>query len=431
MREQIIKVALICALLGLFTYEPSYAQKTTGLAPLIQEALKNNPEIKAARAGWQASTKRPSQVGSLPNPTIGGRFKNVGFNEITRGEDPRTDIQIFLSQEIPFPGKLALKAKGATELSEAQGWVLEATTTRVVAELTDAFYEWSLVWKSIEITEENKKLVESFVDITEKLYEVGEGIQQDAVKAQVELSAILENLELLERRKEIVEARLRAILNRPPTAQLGIPEEREMSKLAISYTELEDMIELTAPRLKVRKNIIESKEEDLKLAKRQYYPDFVVEGTYFNRDGGDGNLRDIWQVGLGLRVPLYFWRKERFGVLEASSDLLQAQENYDATKNTLSFEAAKEYAKLRSAERLVSLYKDGIIPQSQLALESALTGYRVGKVDFLTLLDNTKTLFDFEIEYWRRRAEYEQALASLEDITGTNLTDKTTDSGGN
>jgi len=355
----------------------------------------------------------------------------VGFNEITRGEDPRTDIQIFLSQEIPFPGKLALKAKGATELSEAQGWVLEATTTRVVAELTDAFYEWSLVWKSIEITEENKKLVESFVDITEKLYEVGEGIQQDAVKAQVELSAILENLELLERRKEIVEARLRAILNRPPTAQLGIPEEREMSKLAISYTELEDMIELTAPRLKVRKNIIESKEQDLKLAKRQYYPDFVIEGTYFNRDGGDGHLRDIWQVGLGMRVPLYFWRKERFGVLEASSDLLQAQENYDATKNTLSFEAAKEYAKLRSAERLVSLYKDGIIPQSQLALESALTGYRVGKVDFLTLLDNTKTLFDFEIEYWRRRAEYEQALASLEDITGTNLTDKTTDSGGN
>ncbi|MCK5709258.1 MAG: hypothetical protein KAI07_01860, partial [Deltaproteobacteria bacterium] len=105
--------------------------ETVKLASLVQEASENNPIIKASKARWEASTMRPSQEGSLPNPIIGGRIKNVSFSDITLGEDPRSDIQAFVSQEIPFPGKLSSKEEIAVQESESQRWLSDAISRKV------------------------------------------------------------------------------------------------------------------------------------------------------------------------------------------------------------------------------------------------------------------------------------------------------------
>jgi outer membrane protein TolC len=180
------------------------AEDVQTLDSFIEEALTSNPQIKAARARAESSAKRPSQEGSLPNPIIGGRIKNVSFSEFTLGEDPRSDIQAFIAQEIPFPGKLSQKEKIALEESESQKWVADSVSRKVVAELKEAYYEWAFINKSIEITQRNKDLLKSFVKIAEVKYEVGLGIQQDVLKAQVELSGFIERLELLNQKNEII-----------------------------------------------------------------------------------------------------------------------------------------------------------------------------------------------------------------------------------
>lgn len=398
------------------------------LSSLVEEASENNPVIKASKTKWEASIMRPSQEGSLPNPIIGGRIKNVSFSDITLGEDPRSDIQAFVIQEIPFPGKLSSKEEIAVQESESQRWLSDAISRKIIADLKEAYFDWFFIDKSIKITNRNKELLQKFTKIAEVKYEVGMGIQQDVLKAQVEVSGFIERLELLAKRKEIVETKIKRILNRPLDSPLGEPEEITKSELTTTLAEIIDATSEHAPLLKSSSEIVDSREESLKLAKKQYLPDFILGATYFNRDWGNGDLDDIWQVSLGLRVPLYYWRKEKFGVREAALDVSQARENYESTKNNLLFQVKDNYITATTAEKLIELYQTGIIPQSTLSLESAISGYQVGNIDFLTLLNNLITLFNFELEYYKQLTEYQKALARIEEIAaieliGTDLAD--------
>ncbi len=404
----------------LFSYN-SNAKGITTLDSLVIEALENNPEIKASIAMWQASTMRPSQEGSLPNPIIGGRLKNVSFSEFTLGDDPRSDIQAFVIQEIPFPGKRSSKERVAQEESESRRWLSNAISRKVIANLKQAYFEWFFINKSIVITKNNKELLQKFAKIAEVKYEVGMGIQQDVLKAQVELSGFIERLELLAQRKEIIEIKIKEILNRPLDSPLGEPEEVTKSVLTKTLDDITEATSTQAPELRSSAEIIDSREESLELAKKQYLPDFILGATYFNRNGGEGDLDDIWQVSLGLRVPLYYWRKEKFGVQEAALEVSEARAKYESTKNNLLFQVKDDYIAATTAEKLIELYETGIIPQSTLSLESAISGYQVGDIDFLTLLDNLVTLFNFEIEYYKQLTEYQKSIARIEEITGLDL----------
>jgi len=396
-------------------------EKTEPLESLVEEALQNNPEIKAARARWDASTKRPSQEGSLPDPMIGVTWRNVQFDRITLIEDPDSMLMFSFSQEFPFPGKLSLKEKIAGEEANAEEKSYEATTRRIVADLKETYYDWYLVDKTIELTRKNKELLQGFVKIAEAKYEVGMGIQQDVLKAQVELSKFIEQLEILKARKGVVEAKLRSILNRPADSPLGNPEALEESTKPLNTDELYKLAQDNAPLLKMREKQIEREEVALNLAKKEYYPDFAIEvGPGIMGMEGDG-VQGVWEVTFGLRVPLYFWRKQRFGVEEAAAQLNAAREDYTNTKQLLRFDIKDKYLTAKTSENLLRLYKEGIIPQSKMSLESAVSAYQVGKVDFLTLLDNLVTLFNFEIEYHRQLAEYQKAIARLEEIIGVEL----------
>ena len=135
----------------------------------------------------------------------------------------------------------------------------------------------------------------------------------------------------------------------------------------------------------------------------------------------EGGTQGVWEVTLGVRLPIYFWRKQRFRVQEAVSELESAKQEYASTKQDLLFNVNDQYLAAKTSESLLRLYKEGIIPQSRLSLKSALSGYQVGDVDFLTLIDSSVTLFNFELEYHRQLAEYQKAIARLEEITGVEL----------
>jgi len=394
----------------------AFADDTITLNSLVEEALQNNPEIKAARADWEAATKRPSQAGSLPDPMVGVGWRNVRFDRITLTKDPNSMATFSFLQEFPFPGKLSLKEQIAKEEAQAQEKSYEATRRRVIADLKEAYYDWFLVDKSIEITLKNKDLLEKFLKIAEARYAVGKGIQQDVLKAQVEVSRFIEQLQLLEERKGIVEARIRSILNRPPDSPLGKPEVIEKSPFVLTIEELYKLTKGRAPLLKVKENLIDRQEEALKLAKREYFPDFALGVAPAIMGMEQGGVEGAWEVTLGIKVPLYFYRKQRFGVQEAASQLKAAQEDYTSTNQTLFFNVKDQYLVARTSENLLKLFQEGIIPQAASSLESAIAGYQVGNIDFLTLLDNLVTLFNFELTYYTHLTNYQVALARIEEI---------------
>jgi cobalt-zinc-cadmium efflux system outer membrane protein len=153
------------------------------------------------------------------------------------------------------------------------------------------------------------------------------------------------------------------------------------------------------------------------LARKEYYPDFALNGGYYNM----GGMPDMYEFRVDVKLPLYFWRKQRAGVAEQAQYLSQARRTYQATSQNLQFRIKDDYLMAQTSWRLMEMYGKTVIPQAGLALESSLSSYQTGAVDFLTVVTNFMTMIEYEVNYQEEAAAYQQALARLEEMTGTRL----------
>ena len=175
------------------------------------------------------------------------------------------------------------------------------------------------------------------------------------------------------------------------------------------------------PEIKVLAALIGKGEAGLKLADKEFYPDFNVFAGYMQRDpvkGSDGN--DMYSLGVSFDLPVQRARRHA-AVAESDSEISMAREELNSLKNSIDYGVSDLLAQLEKNRKLVQLYKTGIIPQADQTLESATINYRVNKVDFLTLLDSQMMLFNYEREYYDSLADYQMKRAQLEALVGKEL----------
>lgn len=386
---------------------------TIDLPRLRSYTLANNPEIQAMEQRWRAAQARPAQEGSLPDPMINTAYHNESFDRFSQGSGS-SFLRFGAEQEVPFPGKLSLREARAAREAEREGALYRASLLNVLTRLRIAYNDYYLAHKSIEIVRDNKELLEKLTRAAEARYEVGEGLQQDVARAQVEVSILVGRLTSLEQARQSAIATVNAVLNRPPAAPLGRPAPVEKRPLTYSLDQLESLAKEQSPNLQAADFGLASSETNLALAKRQYYPDFVLRADYFNKAA----LVPEWEVGIGVRVPLYFWRKQAYGVREAAAGVGEARSIRQSTSQDILARLKDLYAQATSADRLVELYGAVVRPQAEVALESASAAYQVGKVDFLSVLNSFTVLNDYELRYYEERANFDKAVAQLQEVAG-------------
>lgn len=379
------------------------------LPQLQSYALAHNPEIHAMEQRWRAAQARPSQEGSLPDPMVNTAYHNESFDRFQQAW-----LRFGAEQELPFPGKLALKQAVAAREVDREGALYRATVLTVVTQLRVAYDDYFLADKSIEVVRDNLELLKKLAEAAEVRYQVGEGLQQDVARAQVEVSILMGRLTSLEQARQSASAMLNAVLNRPPAAPLGPPSPVEKLPLGYTLDQLENLAKEQSPTLKAADFGVARAEANLDLARRQYYPDFVVRADYFNK----ASLVPEWEVGAGIRVPLYFWRKQAFGVQEAAAGVSEARAGRQTTSQKILARLKDLYAQATSADRLVELYGNAVVPQAEVSLSSASAGYQVGKVDFITLLNSFTVLNEYQLRYYEELTKFDQALAQLEETAG-------------
>lgn len=421
------KICLL-AVLGLVTQtvaltQPEYDQRnesqTAGLRELIQELEKNNPELQAARYRYEAATKRPSQVGSLPDPKIGVTNFGVGYPFSPLNQSNFAYNGIGVSQEIPFPGKLALAAEEATKEAQREYENYRALQLDLVARLKSAYYEWFGVSKAIETTHKNRELMERLEAIARARYSVGKGIQQDVLKAQVEISSLAQQLELFEQRRDSIEAQIKFLLNWPQERALGRPAEVKPTRFDMELRAVLAAADAKSPRVRAMQLMVDSRAVGVNRSQKELRPDF---NFMFQWQRTGTAFPDYYMATAEVRVPLYFWRKQRYGIEEAQTRLQESRQSYRAARQEVQYLAKDQYLIAKSSERVLALYESGIGPQASLSLDSALAGYQVGTVDFLTLVNNATSLLVFERQYYDELTRHEQALARLEALLGQELT---------
>jgi len=385
---------------------------------LIEEAVQNNPEILATKKRWEVFKEKVPQARALPDPMFGFGIISLPTNFSFRDED-MTMKEISISQMFPFYGKRKLMGEMAESEAEAVSNEIQEKINRIIKEVKATYYDLSHNYRTTEVVQRNKRILEDFAKIAETRYAVGEGIQQDVMKAHVEVSKMVDELIMLEQKKSALGAKLNALLNRSPEAPVGTPEEVVLRKLPIQIEEFQKTAVETNPTLKSMKKMIEAKEKAYDLAKREYYPDFNFKFAYGQRDNGpEMKRRDMLTGEVMINIPIFYKSKQDRKVAEAKADIQGLEAQYRAMKNEIHFMITDMASMIQRVERQLELYKTGIIPQANLQISSAMSAYRVNKADFMTLLDSQMTLYKYELEYHLALTEYEKNVANLEAVVG-------------
>lgn len=387
------------------------------LRQLIREALSNNPDIHASKSRVSASEYRIPQARAFPDPMITIGYQNEGFTKFTYGNPNNANTEGILSasQTFPFPGKLALKGESALRESESLDNNYEALRLKTVLRVKQLYFDLYAVYKNIDLLDENAAHFKLMEDAALARYSSGKGSQQEVLMAQTEKYMLLEKKEMLGQKIESLGAMLGAAVGRPAGSLPGRPADQPSASLKFTLDELINIANMQSPEMKAKDKMIEAAESDVALAKKNYYPDITVTASFFPRGNG---LEDMWSLTAGITVPIFYRAKQRQAVNEAEASLNAARSEKEALRLMIASTIRDNYATFRAADRLMSLYKDGLMQKSLQDVELALSGYKTGSADALTVITRLHALVDFERSYWEQFAEREKAAAQIKALTG-------------
>jgi outer membrane protein TolC len=388
------------------------------LDDLIDVALVQNPSIKSAAEKYQAQQARVPQARSLPDPTFsGGWMGNIRPFSVQQG-DPSSYRGLTVAEDFPYPGKLKLRGQIADRDAEAAWWDYEQARRQVASDVKVAYYEYFYYAKAIEITEKDRDLLQKLASIAQELYRVGKGMQQDVFRAQVQVSRIDQKLIVFRQQEDTARVRLNTLLFRDPELTLPPAAPFTPAEFHANLNELYALAHQNDPGLERERRMIEGNRYAVSLARKAYDPDFTVGYTYWQRP----LLPDMHGVMVGINIPIFFRTKQREGVIEAAHGLSGAQRDLETRMTIVNFEIKQEFLAATASRDLSNLYSKAIVPQSSLALESSMSAYEVGKVDFLSMLTNFVDVLDYEVSYYDELSKFQSALARLEPLVGTELT---------
>jgi len=382
------------------------------LDELVRTALERNPKIKAAAKTAESDSYKIIPARTLPDPMIEFSLKNMGLSEFTVGKDPLSGVGFSLSQTFPFPGKLRLKGEIARKSYERRQALLDLAKLEVIRDVKTAYLELFYSRKSVEILEQQKRLLNQALKLAESQYSVGNGTQSDIFKAQIEISRMEEMIIPMREMAKTQETRVNLLLDYSPDRPLGMPAVSETTALTVPLAELERRAVVVSPTAREASLMVEENEKMVAMAKREVYPDFRITAGWEYK----GKLTDMFEVMAGLEIPLFAKRRQNNWIREALAMEAGTRENSRSVRNDLLAMVSEAFVRAKTAENLLRLYQNQLRIQSRLAVESSLANYQVGKVDFMAVIGDINNQFSFELAYYRELSQFWIATAVLESL---------------
>jgi len=385
---------------------------------VIRMALERSPEVQASEATIRATEHRLSPAKTLPDPTLSVGWAGKLAPFATMPGDASSYRGVSVSEQFPFPGKLRLQGELAARDVDVAHADCEAARRKIATDVTVAYAEYFYLDKAIETTRQNKELLEKLAAIAEAEYRVGKAMQQDVLRAQVEISMLLEKLALLEAQRAEAMATLNELLQQSPETELPQADGLEARPLRYSLDQLYALAGERDSGVLRQQAAIERSKASLALAERQSRPDIGVSYMFEQRT----NQAAMNGVTVNVSLPVFWKQRQREAVAEAAETLHSTERMQASQQNSVRAELRRQFLAAETAQRLLTLYAKGIVPQSSLALESAMSEYRVGKVDFTSLMASFTSVLNYETDSYRQLADYNIAVARMENLTGEAIT---------
>lgn len=392
------------------------------LADLYHDLRDASPRIAGAGALVDAARARVAPARRPPDPRVQFGLMNrelsgLGYNT------PLGMDQVQLTQMVPIGGKLGLAGQAASARASAEEARADETGWAVRAQAATAFYDLYRIDGSIAVARRTAALLEELTRIAETMYGVGTGRQADVLRAQVEVARADEEVIGLEAERAAARAQLNALLARDPDADPGTPV---LPRFPDSLPALADLLrEATSGRPMVRASEAEVRaaEATARGAHREIWPDLEVGVQYGQQPMPGGGTDRMGSLMLGASLPVFAGSRQFALRREADAMQAMARAELAETRAATRGRVGELYARIEGSERLGRLYRTTILPQADAAVESARASYRVGGIDFMTLLDDQLTADRYRQELFALDAARGAALAELEMLLGRALFD--------
>lgn len=417
-----ISALLLFAALGGVTFAQEPASSHTGtptpLSELLAEAEKHNPQIEAARHGWEAAKQVPTQVSTLPDPQFNLQHVSVGSPRPFAGytNSDFAYLGFGVSQDIPYPGKLRLKGEIAKRDADVSQQQIESVRRSVLAELKAGYFQLAYLSKTLVILEQDGELLKQVQQAADARYRSGMGTQQDLLQAQLQQTKLLREIAMHHLETGKIEAQLKQLLNRPQDSPDIEPTDLVETPLAQTYAELLAAAEVQNPEIASAKKTIDKQSLQVDLAHKDFYPDFNVQYMWQRTD--PTQFRAYYMLSVGVRVPIYRSRKQRPELAQAEAEKLRAGSELQMQSQQVAAELRTQYVLAQQTSELLKINREGLSLQSRSEFQAALATYQSNKQDFQALLTAFLDVLRLDEEYWQNVAEYETAIARLEQITG-------------
>jgi len=408
-------------LFGLLLLAPmALAQQGSAPAPaelrlddVVREVLTANPALGRAATLIDAQRAHVGQTGVLPDPSFTLSWMGNAVPFQVQDNDPSSYRGFSFMQMVPLGHKLALQREVARQDVAVEERTRTTAQRAMVSDAKAAFFDYRYYGLALEVTGRNRQRLEQLAEIAEARYRVGKAMQQDVLQARLQISMLLQRTAALEQQRLTSAARLNTLMGRPADSPLPAAEpEGDPTPLPALET-LAPLAEANDPMLAQEASMTKREDAALALSRRDGIPDLSV-GYMIQQRTGNPTMQG---AQFTVNLPLHRDRL-RQEVAEGELRVHAARQGQQARRLEAGYELRQAYAAAQTAKQMTDLYDQAILPQAELARDSAQSSYTVGNVDFLTVITNYTAIYAYQLDYRRQRADYEIAIARIEGLTG-------------
>jgi outer membrane protein, heavy metal efflux system len=405
--------------------QPSVQQNSSDSVLTLQQFLdqvgQHNARLQAANSRVTAVEARVGQARAWDDPQVGVEFYATPVSSLNPFRDGM-ETDYFIQQMIPFFGKKSLMSDAAAanvKMTEASA---STAAQGVRSEAKRAFAMAYAAQRRLGVNSENQRLLKQIIESARAKYSVGQATQGDVLKAQLELAKLENERASLDQELESAAAMMNALRSQPSGTPIGTIAEIELTEISGPVEDLTAQALARRPEIKGMQSEIDMNKADLASAKLERVPDVMVRGMYKRMTIGE----DQWAAMFSINIPLAPWASGKYsGKIEENMALVETNESsLREMRNMVQYETRDAFTKTRSQWQQLKRYRETILPQSQQTLQSMLTSYQSGSVDFLSLIDSYRMVQMLRMEYYMLVGEYQSNVAQLEKALGTDFIGK-------
>ena len=372
------------------------------LTALIGQAIKNNPDLRAAQAAlWMARNNMRAGAGAF-FPTVDANFTAArGVAPLGSPDDPGEPLlNTFTGQvQVSYVPDVFGATRRAVELLQAQAdnqrFQLEATYLTLTTNLVLAVIQEASVRGQIEATQQIIKLVSDLLVIFRRQRSLGQIADADVVAQEAALAQIEETLPPLQRQLEQQRHLITALVGNLPTGEphqtfvlgaLYLPRDLPLS--------LPSKLVEQRPDIRAAEETLHSASAQIGVAVANRLPNIALTAnpgsTAFSIDQVFAPGTGWWNISASVTQPLFHGGTLLFQEWAARDAFDQAAAQYRSTVVT---------AFQNVADSLTALRTDALALQKAVEAEQAAKrslditreSLRLGAINYLTLINAQQT----------------------------------------